>query len=126
VQKKLPRGLLEAVGPAQERAVRDSRCELRYNFEWDPAKAKDNLRKHRVSFERAAELFLDPLAVSILDLEHGEEEERWVTMGTDSQGILLVVIHTFAEASAEEWKIRVISARRATRREAKHYEESKL
>ena len=99
---------------------------MRYNFEWDPAKAKENLRKHGVSFERAAELFLDPLAVSILDREQSEDEERWVTMGRESQGILLVVIHTFAEVSANEWKIRVISARRATRKEAKNYEESEL
>jgi len=49
---------------------------LRYNFEWDPIKAKENLRKHRVGFERATELFLDPLAVSAFDQEHSETEER--------------------------------------------------
>lgn len=49
---------------------------LRYTFEWDPIKAKENLRKHRISFDRAAEVFLDPLAVSIVDEEHSEQEER--------------------------------------------------
>ena len=48
---------------------------MRYTFEWDPVKAKENLRKHGTSFEDAAELFLDPFAVSILDEEHSEEEE---------------------------------------------------
>jgi hypothetical protein len=97
---------------------------LRYTFEWDPIKAKENLRKHRVSFERAAELFLDPLATSILDEEHSQEEQRWVTIGRQSHGRALVVVHTFSEASAEEWKIRIISARTATKREARSYEET--
>jgi hypothetical protein len=96
---------------------------LRYTFEWDPVKAKANLRKHRVSFERAVELFLDPLAVSVVDVEHSEAEERWVTIGRDSQGTVLVLVHRFAEISAKEWKIRMISARRAARKEIKQYEE---
>ena len=49
---------------------------MRYTFEWDPTKAKENLRKHRISFDRAAEVILDPLAVSIFDEEHSEHEER--------------------------------------------------
>jgi uncharacterized protein len=75
---------------------------LRYTFEWDPIKAKRNLWKHRVGFDRAAETFLDPLAVSIVDREHIEAEERWVTVGRDRRGSLLVLIHTFSETSAEE------------------------
>lgn len=97
---------------------------MRYTFEWDPIKAKENLRRHRVSFERAAELFLDPLAVSIFDQEHSGEEERWVTIGRDSRGRALVVVHTFSEVSPEEWKIRIISARKPTGREARQYEET--
>lgn len=54
---------------------------MRYTFEWDPRKAKENLRKHRVSFDRAAELFRDPVAISLADEEHSETEERWVTIG---------------------------------------------
>lgn len=97
---------------------------MRYTFEWDPIKAKENLRRHRISFERAAELFLDSLAVSIFDQEHSEAEERWVTMGRDSHGRVLVLVHTFSETSAEECKIRVISARKATKREARQDQES--
>jgi len=56
---------------------------LQYNFEWDPYKAKQNLRKHKMSFERAAEAFLDPLAISIYDDEHSLDEDRWITIGKD-------------------------------------------
>ena len=97
---------------------------MRYNFEWDPIKAKENLRKHGIGFESAAQLFLDPLAVSVFDQEHSEAEERWVTIGRDSDGRVLVVVHTFSETSAEESRIRMISARKATKREARQYEET--
>lgn len=96
---------------------------MRYTFEWDPIKAKQNLRKHKISFERGAEVFLDPLAVSIRDELHSQGEERCVTMGKDRHGSLLILVHTFSEISAEECKIRVISARKATKREKKQYEE---
>ena len=66
-----------------------------YQFEWDPAKARQNLREHRVSFERAATVFVDPEALSEVDDEHGQREERWVTLGLDRTGVLLVVSHTF-------------------------------
>jgi len=66
-----------------------------YQFEWDPAKARQNLREHRVSFERAATVFVDPEALSEVDNEHGQREERWVTLGLDRTGVLLVVSHTF-------------------------------
>jgi uncharacterized DUF497 family protein len=99
--------------------------QFEHQFEWDPAKALRNAREHRVSFERAATVFLDPRAMSIFDDEHSEDEERWNTLGLDRTGVLLVVCHTFREekkagrgASA---KIRLISARRADRREAAQY-----
>ena len=95
---------------------------MRYNFKWDPVKAQENLRKHGISFELAADLFLDPLAVSVFDEEHSAEEERWVTIGRYSHGRVLVLVHTFAEASADESKVRIISARKATKREARQYE----
>lgn len=99
---------------------------MRYNLEWEPAKAKQNLRKPRVSFDRAAEVLLDPLAVSIADEEHSGAEERWVTLGRDRQGSLPVLVHTFAELSAEECGVRIISARKATRKERTRYEEAVL
>jgi len=94
---------------------------LQYNFEWDPIKARENLRKHKISFERGAEIFLDPLALSVYDETHSRTEDRWITLGKDGNGILLVVVHTFREVDNNNTSIRIISARRATRREAKQY-----
>ena len=99
---------------------------MRYIFEWDPNKARGNARKHKVSFERAAEIFLDPFAISVFDEEHSENEERWITMGKDSHEAVLVVIHTFRELSVEEWGIRIISAWKATRNEVRQYEEYEI
>jgi uncharacterized protein len=56
---------------------------MQFNYEWDPTKAKVNLIKHKVNFERAAEIFLDPLAVSIYDNHQSLQEDRWITMGKD-------------------------------------------
>jgi uncharacterized DUF497 family protein len=97
---------------------------LRYTFEWDPIKARENLRKHRISFDRAAEIILDPLTASIPDEEHSEDEERWVSIGKDRRGSVLILIHTFLEISAEECRIRIISARKANKQETKQYEET--
>lgn len=97
---------------------------MRYTFEWNPFKARSNLRKHRISFDRAAEVVLDPLAASVFDVEHGEDEERWVTIGKDKRGSVLTLVHTFLEVSAQECRVRIISARRATKREIKQYQEN--
>jgi uncharacterized DUF497 family protein len=95
---------------------------LDYFFEWDPKKAKSNNRKHGVSFERAATIFRDQRALSIFDDEHGIEEDRWVTLGMDSSGILLVVCHTFEEETQDSCRVRIFSARKAKRKEMKQYE----
>ncbi len=97
---------------------------MQYYFEWDPNKAKQNIRNHKISFERAATIFLDPIALSIFDDEHSEIEERWSTLGIDNTGILLVVCHTFNQIDNERFNIRIISARKATQNETKQYEES--
>ena len=94
---------------------------MEYVFDWDPKKAALNLRKHGVGFERAATMFLDPRAVSIPDEEHSDKKERWATIGLDAAGSLLVVVHTFEEADKARCKIRLISARKATKKEAKQY-----
>ena len=96
---------------------------MRYNFEWDPVKAKQNLRKHAISFQRAATIFRDPYMVSIFDDEHDDTEDRWVTIGMDGHQILLVVSHTFRHISETTRVIRMISARKATKRERRQYEE---
>lgn len=64
---------------------------MQYNFEWDPRKAKANITKHDVSFEQAAEVFLDSLHIAIFNEEHSEAEERWVTIGKTGNGRLLVM-----------------------------------
>jgi len=94
---------------------------MRYDFEWDPRKARSNLRKHKVGFERPATVFRDPNLLSIPDEEHSESEERWITMGLDETGILLVLSHRFESLSAEVSRIRIISARKATSKETKQY-----
>ena len=94
---------------------------MHYNFEWDPIKTKSNFQKHKVSFKRAAEIFLDPFMLSIYDKQHSELEDRWITIGKDSNNIPIVVIHTFREVNSEDSIIRIISARKATKKEAKHY-----
>jgi len=92
-----------------------------YDFEWDPRKAEGNRRKHGVTFEEAATVFLDPLAMNLPDAEH-TEEERWITLGLTEDGKLTVVVHTFQEVSDARALLRLISARRATKRERRSYE----
>jgi uncharacterized protein len=92
-------------------------------FDWDPAKAESNRRKHGVTFEEAMGVFRDPLALSVPDNESGQGEERWVTIGRNPASNLLLVVHTYIELSAEQAAIRIISARRPTRHETRQYEE---
>lgn len=94
------------------------------NFEWDVAKALGNRQKHGVSFDLAATVFHDPLMVSIMDEDHSEGEERWLTLGLAENGKLLVVVHTYHELDAGSASIRIISARPATKREKRQYEEA--
>lgn len=95
---------------------------MRYDFEWDPQKAKSNFDKHGVSFESACTVFKDPNALSISDDEHSIKEERWITLGISSSGKLLVICHTFQELDSKTCVIRIFSSRKATKRESKQYE----
>lgn len=88
------------------------------DFEWDPKKAISNLRKHKVSFEEASTALRDPMAVTGADPDHSIGEFRYVTFGLSERGRLLVVAHT-----EQSETIRIISARLASRREKKIYEE---
>jgi len=87
-------------------------------FQWDPAKAAANLRKHRVSFPEAATAFDDPLSVTIADPDHSAREERYLLLGLTRGGRLVVVAHADRGAN-----IRIISARLADRYERPAYEE---
>jgi len=86
-----------------------------------PRKAKENHRKHKISFERASEVFVDPFMLSIFDAEHSQTEDRWITIGKDKNGVPLVIVHTFGEIDGDTSTIRIISARRATKKETKQY-----
>jgi uncharacterized protein len=86
------------------------------HFEWDDDKAQASLAKHGVSFDEAQTCFYDPEQVAFYDLEHSEDEDRELLIGHSDQGRLLIVSYTLREPA-----IRLISARKATRREAKTY-----
>lgn len=88
-------------------------------FVWDEAKAVANRAKHGISFNEAATVLGDSLGWAYPDDEHSELEERWITIGESETGRILVVGHTDDGAGT----IRIISARRATRKERKFYEE---
>lgn len=86
-------------------------------FEWDESKARSNLTKHGVAFEEAATVFGDPLSLTVRDPLHSDEEDRFVTIGVSSGFNTLVVVYTDRED-----RVRIITARRATRAEVKNYE----
>ena len=88
-------------------------------FEWDERKAAGNLRKHGVSFEEGATVFGDILSITIPDPAHSVGEQRFLTVGVSEEGRLVVVAHVERGDT-----IRIISARKATRREKKAYEET--
>jgi hypothetical protein len=87
-------------------------------FDWEPNKAEANRRKHDVSFDEAATVFLDPYAVSGPDPDHSLGEARYVSFGYSRLGRLLTVCHTYRPGT-----IRIINARLVTRAERKLYEE---
>ena len=92
-------------------------------FEWDPAKAWSNHRKHGISFEIAGRVFEDPDAFSEQDrIERGEL--RWQTLGLVAGVLLLLVAHT-VQYDGQDEVIRIISARRADRKERKRYEKER-
>lgn len=87
-------------------------------FEWDEAKAAANLRKHKVSFEEAQTVFFDELAIQYFDDAHSSEEERFLMLGTSAGARVLLACHCERRHGQV---IRIISARKATRRESAHY-----
>jgi uncharacterized DUF497 family protein len=82
---------------------------MELTFEWDEEKAKENLKKHRVSFQEAKTVFNDPFLWTFPDPEHSDIEERYINIGYSSKGRVLVVTHTERGGS-----IRIISCRKAT------------
>jgi uncharacterized DUF497 family protein len=91
---------------------------VKVTFEWDPEKAESNRQKHGVSFEEAMSAFADSLSFTISDPDHSRGEQRYLLLGLSYERRLLVVFHTERGET-----IRIISARRAGRREKRLYEE---
>jgi uncharacterized protein len=90
-------------------------------YEWDPAKAAANRRKHRVAFDEALTVFQDPFALTFDDPDHSLDERRFITIGMSAQQRVLFVSH----ADRQVDRVRLISARRATLGETHAYEESR-
>ena len=88
-------------------------------FEWNPRKAAENLRRHKVSFNEATTVFGDSLGATVSDPDHSTEERRYITIGLSNRGRLLMVAHTESRE-----RIRIINARTLTRSERKAYEET--
>jgi uncharacterized DUF497 family protein len=86
-------------------------------FEWDPIKAAQNLRKHKVSFNEAATVLGDFLATTVADPDHSIHERRYITVGESGRRRLLIVAHALRGD-----RVRIISARTLTRMERKAYE----
>jgi uncharacterized DUF497 family protein len=97
--------------------------QIAYDFEWDAAKALSNARKHGVTFDQAATVFLDALALTVFDSVHSQYEEHWFTLGLDTRGVLLAVAHTYQAAGPASVRVRIISARPATKQERRFYED---
>jgi len=89
---------------------------------WDPAKAASNRAKHGVDFADAATVLLDPLALTVFDDAHSQDGERWFTLGRSRHGTLLAVAHTWHVTGPNTARVRIISARPATRRERDQYD----
>ena len=87
-------------------------------FEWDDAKNRQNRRKHGVSFEEAQSVFLDERAIRFLDPDHSEDKDRFIMLGMSFVLRVLVICHCY---QADDSVIRIISARKANRKEAQDY-----
>ena len=95
---------------------------MHFDFEWAPAKALTNTKNHGVTFEEAATVLLGPLALTVFDEAHSQNEERWFTIGQGSTGSLWVVVHIFGSVSPTRARVRIISARKPTTNERRSYE----
>ena len=95
--------------------------EVQLDITWDPVKAQSNISKHGVTFVQAASVLLDALALTVFDAAHSEFEERWFTLGASNDGKLLALSHTYQHAGPTRVRVRLISAREATKRERQQY-----
>ena len=97
-----------------------------FDITWDPIKAQSNLAKHGVTFVQAGTVLLDALALTVFDATHSQTEERWFTLGMSGDGKLLALSHTYEHTGPAQVRLRIISAREATRRERQQFENETL
>jgi uncharacterized protein len=93
-------------------------------FEWDRNKDLLNYKKHKLRFIKASDIFHDPYALSWLDTTHRYDEERWITLGCIERNTIIVVVHTFRVNNDEKEIIRIISARKASKKESDLYRQN--
>lgn len=91
-------------------------------FAWDTEKEKINKKKHKVTFLEACYIFADKYMLTLFDEEHSENEDRWITIGRTPNNKILVVVHTLTRVAGKE-VVRIISARKAAKKEIKQYHE---
>ena len=92
-------------------------------FHWDRFKADANAQKHGVSFNLATSIFHDPRLVTVADLKHSDDEERWISIGCARNGALLSIVYLWSGSDSTSTKIRLISARKASPAEIYQYQE---
>jgi len=90
---------------------------MELTFEWDEVKARENLRKHKISFDEGKTIFNDPFLLTYPDVASSETEERYINIGLSVRDRVLILIH-----AERQGRIRLISCRKATARERRHYE----
>ena len=92
------------------------------HFEWDEDKNRENNKRHDISFEEAREVFDDPFHISIMDRRFDYFEERWITVGSSKSKRVIVIGHLYFLKEDGEEVIRIITARKATKKEREQYE----
>lgn len=95
---------------------------MNFTFEWNDNKAQTNLKKHKISFEEAETVFIDPYLTTYPDEKHSSTEERFISIGYSTKDRVLMVVHTEREDKTDYIVIRIISCRKATARERSIYE----
>ena len=98
------------------------KLDLHIQFEWDFEKEKSNFAKHKLTFNDACHVFTDIFQLNSLDEEHSDEEDRWIIIGEVPVMKIIVVVHTIRQAQySEDSRVRIISARKATKKERETY-----
>ena len=96
--------------------------DIKLIFDWDSQKARTTIRKHKISFDEAKTIFLDPYLVTYPDKFHSDYEKRYISIGYSAQNRVLIAVHTEYEKTKNTTIIRIINSRKATPDERKNYE----